>query len=134
VATIERAITTAGLEADSLSGQLVRLVRLELELGAAELRGLLVSAGIAIAVGVVSAIAGVAAVALLLAGALAPLFGGTWAHLVIAGGVVFTAGLAGIGWSVWRLRSLDWPRETLASLAENWQWLVAQVRSRLTLR
>jgi hypothetical protein len=113
---------------------LSRLVRLELELGLAETRALVVSAVIAIAVAVVSAIVLIAAIVVLVAGALAPLFGAPWAHLVVAGGGLALLALAAIAWSVWRLRSLDWPKQTLKSFEENWRWLEAQLRSRLTLR
>ena len=69
-----------------------------------------------------------------LAGAVAPLFDAAWQHLVIAGGSVFLLALAALAWSAWRLKHLEWPHQTLTSFEENWQWLAAQLRSRLTLR
>lgn len=114
--------------------RLAQLVQLLLELGVAEARGLLLSAVIAVAVAVTGVIALIASVVVLLAGAAAPLFHARWEPLVLAGGVVFVLALAGIGWSVWRVTSLDWPRQTLISIQENWRWLAAQLRSKLTLR
>jgi hypothetical protein len=113
---------------------LVRLARLELELGLAEARDLLVSAVIAVAVALVAAIALVASIVVLIAGAVAPLFGAPWLHLVVAGGGLALISLAAIAWSAWRLRNLQWPKQTLTSFEENWRWLAAQLRSRLTLR
>ncbi|HMH51045.1 MAG TPA: phage holin family protein [Candidatus Acidoferrum sp.] len=113
---------------------LVRLARLELELGLAEARDLLVSAVIAVAVALVAAIVLIASIVVLIAGAVAPLFGVPWLHLVVAGGGLALISLAAIAWSAWRLRKLDWPKQTLTSFEENWRWLAAQLRSRLTLR
>jgi uncharacterized membrane protein YqjE len=112
----------------------VRLARLELELGLAEARDLVISAVIAAGVALVAAIVLIASVVVLLAGAVAPLFHAPWPHLVIAGGGLAVLSLAAIAWSVWRLRTLDWPRQTLTSFGENWRWLAAQLKSRLTLR
>lgn len=118
----------------SLGAQLAHLAKLQGELALAETRSLLISAATAVAVAVLAVMAMVAALVLLVAGGLAPLFGGQWEHLVVAGGSVFIGATVALGWSVWRLRRLKVPRETLRSLTENWEWLVAQVRSRLTLR
>jgi hypothetical protein len=82
---------------------------------------------------VVAAIALIAGLVMLVAGGLAPLFGARWEHLVSAGGGVVIAAAGAMLWSVWRLRRLPVPREALLSLMENWEWFVAQVRSRLTL-
>jgi uncharacterized membrane protein YqjE len=119
---------------DGLFSSLARLAQLELELGIAETRQVLISAAIAVGVAVASAIAAVASLVVLVAAAFAPLFGAAWEHLVIAGGGILLLSVAAIAWSVHRLRTLDWPRLTLASLEENWRWLGAQIRSRLTLR
>jgi putative superfamily III holin-X len=113
---------------------LTRLARLELELGLTEARGLIISAVIAAAVALVAAIALIASIVVLVAGAVAPLFGAPWQHLVVAGGGLALLALAAIAWSVWRLRTLDWPRQTLTSFEENWRWLGVQLKSRLTLR
>lgn len=113
---------------------LTRLARLELELGLAEARGLIISAVIAAAVALVAAIALIASIVVLVTGAVAPLFGVPWQHLVVAGGGLALLALAAIAWSVWRLRTLDWPRQTLTSFEENWRWLGVQLKSRLTLR
>jgi uncharacterized membrane protein YqjE len=114
--------------------QLARLVKLHSELALAEVRGVLITAAIAVGVAIPAAMALVAAIVVLIAGGLAPFFGARWQHLVIAGAAVFILSSLAIGWSVWRLRRLQLPRETLRSLTENWEWLVVQVRSRLTLR
>jgi uncharacterized membrane protein YqjE len=123
-------------EADhgSLSAQLARLAKLHSELVVAEVRGVLITAAVAIAVALPAAVAIVAALIVLLAAAFAPLFGERWEHLALAGGGVAIASSIAIGWSIWRLRRLELPRETLGSLAENWEWLVAQLKSTLTLR
>ena len=119
---------------ESLLARLARLLRLELELGLAEARELLRGIALAIALAVPAAIALVAAVVVLIAAAFAPLFGAAWQHLVIAGGGVLLLAAGCIAWSVWRLTHLEWPHETIMSFEENWRWLAAQLRSRLTLR
>jgi uncharacterized membrane protein YqjE len=121
-------------EPEGVIASLVRLARLELELGLAESRGLVVSAIIAVAVALVAAVALIASIVVLVAGVVAPLFGAPWLHLVVAGGGLALLALAAIAWSVWRLRKLGWPKQTLTSFEENWRWLAAQLRSRLTLR
>jgi uncharacterized membrane protein YqjE len=121
-------------EPEGVVSLLTRLVRLELELGLAETRALVISAVVAIGVALVAAVTLLASLVVLIAGALAPLFGARWPHLVIAGGGVALLALAAVGWSVWRLKTLDWPQQTLRSFEENWRWLEAQLRSRLTLR
>lgn len=114
--------------------QLVRLARLHAELALTEVRRPLIAACTAVAVGVLAACAGVAGMVVLIAAALAPFFAAPWQHLAIAGGgVLLVSGLA-IAWSAWRLRRLALPRDTLRSLTENWEWLVVQVKSKLTLR
>ena len=122
------------VEPEGVLSLLTRLGRLELELGLAEARELIVSALIAAAVALVAAIVLVASLVVLVTGAVAPLFHAPWAHLVVAGGGLALLALSAIAWSAWRLTSLDWPRQTLTSFEENWRWLSAQLRSRLTLR
>jgi hypothetical protein len=119
---------------DGVLASLGRLAQLELELGVAETRQLLIGAAVAVGLAVAGAIALIAAIVVLVAAAFAPLFHSPWQHLLIAGGGVFLLAAAAIAWSVWRLKSLQWPTLTLASLEENWRWLEAQLRSRLTLR
>lgn len=118
---------------DGVLASLGRLAQLEIELGLAETRQVLIRAAVAVAVAIVGGIALIAAIVVLVAAAFAPLFGPAWQHLVIAGGGVALLAAIAIAWSVWRLRSTPWPRLTLASLEENWRWLEAQLRSRLTL-
>ena len=120
-------------EPESVVASLLRLARLELELGLAETRDLLISAVIAAAVALVAGIALIASIVVLVAGAVAPLFRAPWLHLVVAGGGLALLSLTAIAWSVWRLRKLDWPKQTLTSFEENWRWLAAQLRSRLRL-
>jgi uncharacterized membrane protein YqjE len=122
------------VEPEGVIALLVRLARLELELGLAEARDLIVSAVIAVAVALVAAIVLIASIVVLIAGAVAPLFGAPWLHLVVAGGGLALISVGAIAWSAWRLRKLDWPKQTLTSFEENWRWLAAQLRSRLTLR
>jgi len=119
---------------ESLATRLVRLAALELELGWAETRNLIVRVAVALAVAVPAFIALIASVVVIVAGGLAPLFDTPWEHLVIAGGVVALLALAALAWSAWRLTHIAWPQQTLASIQETWRWLVAQLRSKLTLR
>ncbi|HXH85064.1 MAG TPA: phage holin family protein [Candidatus Tectomicrobia bacterium] len=118
---------------EALFARLARLVRLELELGLAETRALLRTLAIAVAVAVVAAIALIAGLVLLIAAAFAPLFDAPWQHLVISGGGIVVVCIGALAWCVWRVRNLTWPKQTLTSFEENWRWLAAQLRSRLTL-
>jgi hypothetical protein len=118
----------------SVLSRLLKLGKLELELGLAETRDVVVSAVMAIAVAIPAAVLLLASLVVLIAAAFAPLFGAHWQHLVIAGGGVALLAIAALAWSAWRLTHLSWPKETVASFQENWQWLGAQLRSRLTLR
>ncbi len=119
---------------EGVIARLARLARLELELGLAETRDTIRAALVAVAVAVPAAVAAIAAIVVLIAGAFAPLFHAPWQHLVIAGGGVLLIAVASLAWSALRLRRLRWPKETLSSVEENWQWLGAQLRSRLTSR
>lgn len=119
---------------DSLIGRLVKLGKLEVELGVAETRDVVMAAVKAVAVAVPAAVLLLASLIVLIAAALAPLFNAAWEHLLIAGGGVALLALAALAWSAWRLTHLSWPRETVTSFQENWQWLGAQLRSRLRLR
>jgi uncharacterized membrane protein YbhN (UPF0104 family) len=134
MATVHRLHTPDTPHDPSLIARLLRLLKLEMELGVAETKQLVRVIAISVAVAVPAAIALIAALIVLLAGAIAPLFGAAWQHLVIAGGFVFLLALAGLAWSAWRLKHLEWPHQTLNSFEENWRWLAAQLRSRLTLR
>jgi Putative Actinobacterial Holin-X, holin superfamily III len=127
-------VTPAAERDESLAARLVRLASLELELGWAETRSLIMRIAVAIAVAVPAAIALLAAVIVLVAGALAPLFDTPWEHLVIAGGAVALLAIAALAWSAWRVTHIAWPQQTLASMQETWRWLVAQLRSKLTSR
>jgi uncharacterized membrane protein YbhN (UPF0104 family) len=134
MATLHRVDAAHATRDESLFARLTRLAALELELGWAETQGFIKRLAIAVSVAVVSAIALLAAIIVLIAGALAPLFGATWQHLVIAGGSVAVLALIGLAWSAWRLTHLDWPHQTLRSLEETWRWLVTLLKSKLTLR
>jgi uncharacterized membrane protein YqjE len=134
MATVHQIRTPAHVDHNGVLASLTRLLRLEVELGMAETRELLVSAAIAVAVALSAAIMLLASIVVLVAAAFAPLFGAPWQHLVIGGGGVALLALAAIAWSISRLRGLRWPRQTLTSFEENWRWLGAQLRSRLTLR
>jgi hypothetical protein len=120
--------------ADGVVAQLGQLLKLELELGLAEGRALIISALVAIAVALVAAVVLLAALVVLAAGALALLVGAPWEHLVIAGAGFALLAIGAGAWSAWRLTHLRWPPETVRSFEENWRWLVAQLRSRLTSR
>jgi putative superfamily III holin-X len=126
--------TPVEVEDEAVLARLTRLVKLELELGMAETRTLVRTLIIAIAVAVPAAIALIAAIVVLLAAALSPIFDARWEPLLIAGGGVALLALAALAWAARQLTHLSWPKETLTSLEENWRWLAAQLRSRLTLR
>lgn len=119
---------------DGVIDRLTRLVRLELELGLAETRHVLVSALVAVGVAIPAAVALIASIVVLLAAAVAPLFGARWEHLLVGAGGVLLLSAAALAWSALRLRALRWPEETLTSMEESWRWLGAQLRSRLTSR
>jgi hypothetical protein len=131
--TFHRAAATDSRGAEALAARLGRLVRLEVELGLAETRDFVQGIAVAIVVAVSSAIAMIAALVVLLAAALSPVFGARWEPLLIAGGCVMLLSGAALAWSAWRLTHLSWPTETLTSFEENFRWLAAQLRSRLTL-
>lgn len=134
MATVRRLHAPEAPEHDGVLDRLVRLVKLELELGLTETREVVRSLVLAVAVAIPAAIALIASIPVLLAGALAPLFGAPWPHLVISGGGILLLSLAAIGWSVMRVKRLRWPPETKASIQETWRWLEAQLKSRLTSR
>ena len=129
-----RASTVEPRGPEALAARLGRLLRLEVELGLAETRDFVRGLVVAIALTVVGPIALIASFVVLLAAALSPLVGARWEPLLIAGGGVAVLSGAALAWSVWRFRHLSWPTETLTSFEENWRWLAAQLRSRLTLR
>jgi hypothetical protein len=134
MATVHRLPVSPHADDESVVSRFSRLLRLEVELGLAETRNLVRTLVLAIAIGVPAAIALIASLVVLVAGAVSPLFEARWEPLVIAGGGVALLSLAALGWSAWRLTHLSWPTETLQSFEENWRWLAAQLRSRLTLR
>jgi uncharacterized membrane protein YqjE len=134
MATVHRLPTPAPAEDQGVVTRFTRLLRLELELGLTETRNLVRSLVLAVAIGVPAAIALIASLVVLVAGAVSPFFGAPWKPLVIAGGGVALLSLIALAWSAWRLTHLSWPTETLRSFEENWRWLAAQLRSRLTLR
>jgi len=119
---------------ESVLSRLLKLGKLEIELGLAETRDVVVSAMMASAVAIPAVILLLASLIVLIAAAFAPFFGAHWQHLLIAGGGVALISVGALAWSAWRLTHLAWPKETVASFQENWQWLGAQLRSRLTLR
>lgn len=134
MATVRRLHAPDAPEHDGVLDRLVRLVKLELELGLTETREVVRALLLAVAVAIPAAVALIASIPILLAGALAPLFGAHWQHLVIAGGGVLLLSLGALGWSALRVKRLDWPAETKASIQETWRWLEAQMKSRLTSR
>src|SRR4051812_35023147 len=135
MATVHRLPTRIQAPDDeSLFARLLDLLKLEFELGLAETQELLIGAATAIAVAVPAVVLLLAAFVVLVAAAFAPLFGAAWQHLVIAGGGVALLAVGALAWSAWRLTHLSWPKETVTSFQENWRWLVAQLRSTLTLR
>jgi hypothetical protein len=133
MATVHR-LSPRELHPDTIATRLAHLFKLELELGMAETRELVRSLLIAIAVAILSTLALTASIVVLLTGAVAPLFRVGWQPFVIAGGGVLVVSAGAIAWSIWRVRHLEWPHETITSLQENWRWLGAQLKSTLTLQ
>src|SRR5918995_3424907 len=102
MATVHPLHTPDTSDDPSLVARLMRLFKLEMELGVAETKQLVRVIALSVAVAVPAAVALVAALIVLLAGAIAPLFNAAWKHLVIAGGLVFLLALGGLAWSAWR--------------------------------
>ena len=127
-------VPPASVDGDAVLARLSRLARLEVELGIAETRALVRTLVVTLALALPAAVALIAAFVVLIAAALSPIFGARWEPLLIAGGGIALLALGALAWSAWRLTHLSWPHETLRSLEENWRWLAAQLRSRLTLR
>lgn len=132
MATVHR-LSTRVQEDEGVVARLARLLRLEVELGLVEARRLIYTLAIAVATVIVAGIALIASLVTLIAAAVSPLFHARWEPLLIAGGGVALLSLAALAWSAWRLTHVSWPTETVKSFEENWQWLAAQLRSRLTL-
>src|SRR5206468_3521871 len=82
MATPSRLDVSVSPRHESLAARLVRLIALELELGWAETRNLVIRVAVALAVAVPAAIALLASIVVLAAGALAPLLHTPWQHLV----------------------------------------------------
>ena len=133
MATVHR-LSPRELQNETIATRLGHLLKLEVELGVAETRELVISLLIAVGVAFLSVVALVASVAVLLTAVFAPLFRLAWEPFVIAGGSIFILSAAAIAWSVWRVKHLEWPHETITSLQENWRWLAVQLRSKLTLK
>jgi hypothetical protein len=132
MATVHELHLSQSSPPEGILSRLARLLQLELELGLAETREVVVSALIALAIAVAAVVASIASLVVLIVGACAPLFHTRWEHLVISGGGVLLVSIVALVSGALRLRRLRWPRETLASFEENWRWLAAQLRSRLT--
>jgi hypothetical protein len=133
MATVHRLPVPARTDDEGVITRLARLLRLEVELGLVEGRLFIRRLAMAVVIAVVAAIALISSLVVLVAAAAAAMFDARWEPLLIAGGGVALLSLAGLGWSAWRLKHLSWPTETLKSFEENWRWLAAQLRSRLTL-
>jgi hypothetical protein len=134
MATVHRLPTSARVDDESVVTRLARLARLEVELGLVEGRHLIRVLAVAVVVALISAIALIASLVVLVTSAVAAALGAAWQPLLLGGGGVALVSLAALGWSAWRLTHITWPTETLKSFEENWRWLAAQLRSRLTLR
>ena len=132
MATVHR-LSTPVQEDEGVVARLARLLRLEVELGLVEARRLIYTLAIAVATVIVAGVALIASLVTLIAAAVSPLFHARWEPLLIAGGGVALLALAALAWSAWRLTHVSWPTETVKSFEENWQWLAAQLRSRLKL-
>jgi hypothetical protein len=111
----------------------LKLVKLQLELGIAEVKQVAKRALVAVAVAVLAFLFFIASFVLLIAGGVAAVGREVWAPFVLAGGGVALISLAAIGWSMWRLRHLEWPRETVTTLKTNSRWLQDTVAATLTI-
>jgi hypothetical protein len=111
----------------------LKLVKLQLELGVAEVKQIGKSAMVAVGVAVLGFLFLIASLVVLITGGVVAIAGGVWAPLVIAGGGVALISVAALGWAVWRLRTLDWPRETVTSLKTNSRWLQEKLASTVTI-
>jgi hypothetical protein len=109
-------------------------LKLQVELGVAEVKQVAKRALVAVAVALVAFVALIASIVVLITGGVAAIGREVWAPFVLAGGGVAMISLAAIGWSIWRLRSLDWPRETVTELKTNSRWLQDEVASTLSFR
>jgi Putative Actinobacterial Holin-X, holin superfamily III len=132
-ATVHRLPTPEPAKPDSLIDRVLKLVKLQLELGVAEVKQVAKSALIAVAVALLAFVALIASLVVLVTGGVAASLGAVWAPFVVAGGGVALISLAALGLTVWRLRNLDWPRETVASLKSNSRWLQDKLASTVTI-
>ena len=114
---------------ESVQEGLGHLARLELELAIAEVKHAATSAGIAVGVAVAGAVTLVTSLIVLLAAALAPIFGGDWRPLLIAGGGGALLSGAAIAWAVYRVRNVVTLARTRASIKETWRWAETRLRS-----
>jgi Putative Actinobacterial Holin-X, holin superfamily III len=132
-ATVHRLPTAEPAKPDSLIDRVLRLLKLQVELGVAEVKRVAKSALVAVAVAVLGFLFLIASLVVLITGGVVAMAGGVSGPLVIAGGGVALISLAALGWSIWLLRNLEWPRETVTSLQTNSRWLGAKLKSTLTM-
>jgi membrane protein len=114
---------------ESVQAGLGHLARLELELAVAELRRAAVSAGVAVAVALAAGVILVTSFVVLLAAVLAPVFGGDWRPLLIAGGGGALVSGAALWWSISRVRNALTLHRTRTSIKETWRWAETRLRS-----
>lgn len=117
---------------ESVQGGLGHLARLELELALAEVRRAAVSAGLAIGVALAAGIILVTSLVVLVAAALAPVFGADWRPLLIAGGGGALVSAAGLAWAIDRLRTVLTLDRARTSIKETWRWAETRLRSAKT--
>jgi hypothetical protein len=87
-------------EPESLTDRLLRLLKLQVELGVAEVTQLAKRALVAVAVALVAFVALIASIVVLITGGVAAIGREVWAPFVLAGGGVALISLAAIGWSI----------------------------------
>jgi membrane protein len=117
---------------ESVQQGLGHLARLELELAVAEVKRAATSAGIAAGVALAASVTLVTSLVVLLAAALAPIFGADWRPLLIAGGGGALLSSATIAWAVYRVRNVVTLARTRASIKETWRWAETRLRSAKT--
>ena len=121
----------AGEHLGAIVSGLKSLLQLEVELGWTEVRAALRALVVALVLAAVGAVLAIASLVILVAGLLAWRRGLPAQPWLWAGGGGVVVGLGGIGWGIYRARSVPWPSQLTQSLEETAHWLAAQLRFRL---
>ena len=109
-----------------------KLARLEVELAVAEGKQTAVGLGVTAVLAILSVIILVTGVTVLVAAALAPVWGADWRPLVIAGGGGALLATVALAWCYYRVTRVGVLPDTVASLKETWRWAERRLRSETT--